>query len=170
MPVERPGAVTLKGRPLTLVGRELKPGDRAPDFKLLKSLTEEVSLSATAGKVRLISVVPSLDTQVCEQQTRRFNQEASGLGDKVAVLTVSMDLPFAQSRFCATAGIGNLQVLSDHRSASFGRRYGVLIKEVRLLCRAIFVVGPDDRIRYVQYVKEITEHPDYAGALAAART
>lgn len=169
MAEERKGAATFKGAPLTLVGAELHVGDKAPDFRALKSNLEEFALTSTAGKVRLISVVPSLDTPVCELQTRRFNTEAAQLGAKVAVLTISMDLPFAQGRFCATAGIANLTTLSDHREASFGKRYGVLIKELRLLARAVFVVGGDGRITHAQYVKELTTHPDYDAALAAAR-
>ncbi len=170
MAEERKGAVTFKGGPLTLVGPELKVGAKAPDFKVIDNKLQEVTLKTSAGKVRVISVVPSLDTPVCDQQTRRFNDEAAKLSDKVAVLTVSMDLPFAQSRFCATAGIAKVQVLSDHREASFGQNYGVLIKELKLLSRAVFVVGADDTIKYVQYVKEVVEHPDYEKALNAART
>jgi thiol peroxidase len=170
MSQERNGAVTFKGAPLTLVGPELKAGQKAPDFKVLKTLAEEITLASTAGKVRLITSVPSLDTSVCEAMTRRFNTEAAQLPPNVALLTVSMDLPFAQGRFCSTAGIERVQTVSDHRDASFGESYGVLIKEFRLLSRAVFVVGPDDVIRYVQYVREITEHPDYVLALSAART
>jgi thiol peroxidase len=169
MAEERKGAATFKGAPLTLVGPELRVGDEAPDFTALKSNLEEFYFKSTAGKARLISVVPSLDTPVCEQQTRRFNAEAAKLGAKVAVLAISMDLPFAQSRFCATAGIANLTTLSDHRAASFGQRYGVLIKELRLLARAVFVVGADGRVTHAQCVKEVTAHPDYDAALAAAR-
>lgn len=170
MAEERKGVVTFKGAPLTAVGPELKVGQRAPDFKVIDSKLQEVTLKSSAGKVRVISVVPSLDTPICDQQTRRFNDEASKLSDKVAVLTVSMDLPFAQSRFCATAGINKVQVLSDHREASFGQHYGVLIKELKLLSRSVFVVGSDDIVKYVQYVKEVAEHPDYEKALSAART
>jgi len=167
---ERRGAVTFKGSPLTLVGPELKAGQKAPDFKVLKTLAEEVTLKSTAGKVRLITSVPSLDTPVCDAMTRRFNVAAAQLPPNVTLLTISMDLPFAQSRFCSTAGIERVQTLSDYREASFGENYGVLIKEFRLLARAVFVIGADDVVKYVQYVKEITEHPDYERALAAVRT
>lgn len=167
---ERKGATTLKGGPLTLLGPELKAGDKAPDFKVSKGLVDSVSLKDSAGKVRLIAAVPSLDTPVCDQETRRFNEEAAKLGEKVALLIVSMDLPPAQGRFCTTAGIKNVQVLSDHKEASFGTAYGCLIKELRILSRAIFVIGADDKLKYVQYVKEVAEHPDYDKALNAAKT
>jgi thiol peroxidase len=170
MSQERRGAVTFKGKPLTLVGPEISVGQKAPDFKALKTLAEEVTLKSTAGKVRLIASVPSLDTPVCDAMTRRFNLSAAQLPPNVALLTVSMDLPFAQSRFCGTAGIDRVETLSDYRDASFGENYGVLIKEFRLLARAVFVIGTDDVVKYVQYVKETTEHPDYEQALAAART
>jgi thiol peroxidase len=170
MAQERKGVVTFKGGPLTLIGPEVKAGDTAPDFKVLDKGLGEVTLQSSAGKVRLISVVPSLDTPVCDQQTRRFNEEAGKLPDKVAVLTVSVDLPFAQNRFCSTAGISKIQTLSDHRDASFGQAWGVLIKELRLLARAVFVVGADDKVKYVEVVKEVTSHPDYDKALAAAKS
>ncbi len=170
MALERAGAATFQGNPLTLLGPELKPGERAPDFKVLASDLSEVSLGKTAGKIRLISVVPSIDTPVCDQQTRFFNQKASDLGDNTLVLTVSMDLPFAQKRWCAAAGIDRVEMLSDHRDASFGQSYGTLIKELRLESRAIFVVDENDILRYVEYVKEITTHPDYEAALQAAKS
>lgn len=163
--IERKGAVTFKGNPLTLIGPELKAGDRAPDFKVLSKDLSEVTLASSKGKTRLISVVPSLDTPVCEMQTKRFNEEAARLPAQVAVLTLSCDLPFAQSRFCSATKAEKIQCLSDHREVSFGRAYGVLIKELRLLSRAIFIVGPDDKIQYAEYVKEITQHPDYEKAL-----
>ncbi len=166
---ERKGAVTFKGDPLTLVGPEIKPGARAPDFKLVANDLSEVTLGSTSGSVRIFSVVPSLDTPVCETQTKQFNQEATELGDDVRVLTISVDLPFAQKRFCGAAGIDRVQTLSDHRDTSFGRNYGVLVKELRLLGRAVFVVDRDDVVRYVQYVPEITELPDYDAAVKAAR-
>lgn len=169
MPEERKGVVTFKGGPLTLVGPEIKAGAKAPDFKVLDKGLGEVTLKSSAGKVRLISVVPSLDTPVCDQQTRRFNEEAAKLPDRVAVLTISVDLPFAQSRFCSAADVTKVQTLSDHRDASFGQNWGVLIKELRLLARAVFVVGADDTVKYVQVVKEVTSHPDYDKALAAAK-
>jgi thiol peroxidase len=166
---ERPGAVTFLGNPLTAIGPELRAGDKAPAFKVLSNDLKEVTLDSTAGKVRLISVVPSLDTPVCDMQTRRFNQEASALGTNVTILTVSMDLPFAQKRWCGAAGVDRVQTLSDHRDASFALAYGTLIKELRLESRAIFVVDPGDSIRYVEYVKEISSHPNYEAALVAAR-
>jgi thiol peroxidase len=170
MAEERKGVVTFKGTPLTLVGPEIKSGQKAPEFQVSKTLVESVTLKSTAGKVRLIATVPSLDTPVCDTETRRFNTAAAQLPPGVALLTISMDLPFAQSRFCSTAGIDRLETLSDHRDASFGQNYGALIKEFRLLTRAVFVVGKDDLVKYVEYVSEITQHPDYEKALAAART
>jgi thioredoxin-dependent peroxiredoxin len=168
MAQERPGAATFLGNPLTLVGPELKTGDRAPAFTVLTNDLKEASLTATAGKVRLISVVPSLDTPVCDAQTRRFNQEAGNLGE-VAILTISMDLPFAQKRWCGAAGVDKVQTLSDHRDASFSQAYGTLIKELRLDSRAIFVVDSNDTVRYVEYVKEVSAHPNYDAAIAATK-
>jgi thioredoxin-dependent peroxiredoxin len=166
---ERQGATTMKGDPLTLVGPELKAGETAPEFTVLANDMSEVSLSSFKGKVCIISVVPSLDTPVCDVQTRRFNQEASELGDDVAILTISTDLPFAQARWCGAAGVDKVQTLSDHRDVSFGNAYGVLIKELRLLARCIFVVGKDVKISYVQLVKELTNEPDYEAVLNAAK-
>ncbi len=165
---ERKGVVTFKGNPLTLIGPELKAGDAAPDAQLVAQDLSPVKISDFKGKVRLISVVPSLDTGVCEQQTRRFNEEAAKFSN-VVVLTVSMDLPFAQKRFCTTAGIDKIKVLSDYRDASFGTNYGVLIKELRLDMRAIFVIGADDKIKYVEVVKEMTSHPNYDAVLEALK-
>lgn len=162
---ERKGIITFKGNPLTLIGAEVKVGDKAPDFKVLAKDLSEVTLASTKGKTRLISVVPSLDTPVCELQTVRFNKEASSLPANVAVITVSMDLPFAQTRFCGAQNADKITALSDHRDASFGKNYGVLIKELRLLARAIFVIGADDKIQYAEIVKEVTSHPDYDKAL-----
>lgn len=158
---ERSGAATLKGNPITLIGPELKAGDQAPDFKLNKDLMTEVSLSDYKGKVKLISVVPSLDTGVCDAQTKRFNEEAANLGDNVVILTVSADLPFAQARWCGANGVDKVETLSDYKTNAFGEAYGVLIKELRLDMRSIFVIDQNDTIRYVEYVKEMTEHPDY---------
>jgi len=169
MAQERSGAVTFLGNPLTALGSELKAGEKAPAFSVLSNDLKPVTLADSAGKVRLLSVVPSLDTPVCDMQTRRFNQEASSLGDNVAILTLSMDLPFAQKRWCGAAGVDRVYTLSDHKDASFGLAYGTLIKELRLLSRAIFVVDANDTIRYVEYVKEISSHPNYDAALAAAR-
>ncbi len=168
MTVERPQAVTLKGNPLTLVGPELKVGDRAPDFTVVTRDLKPFTLADTEGKVRIFSVVPSLDTPVCDTQTRRFNKEAGDLAG-TRIYTISMDLPFAQARWCAAAGVDRLVMLSDHRDASFGRAWGTLIKELRLESRAIFVVDEAGVIRYAQYVPEVSEHPDYDAALAAAR-
>jgi thiol peroxidase len=166
---ERTGIVNLQGNPVTLLGPALKVGDKAPPFTLLDGGLKPVTLQDFAGKKKLFSVVPSLDTPVCELQTRRFHQEAAALPGNVAVLTVSMDLPFAQTRFCTTHGINNIKVGSDFQEASFGLAYGVLIKEVRLLARSIFVVDESDTIRYMEIVPEVSQHPNYDAALAAVR-
>jgi len=167
---ERKGAVTFKGNPITLVGPQINAGDKAPEFKILANDLSEVTLASSAGKTRLISVVPSLDTPVCDLQSKRFNEEASKLPENVVVLTVSMDLPFAQKRWCGAANASRLKACSDHREASFGKAYGVLIKELRLLTRAVFVIGADDKVQYAEYVKEVTEHPNYDAALNVLRT
>ncbi|GBC95377.1 putative thiol peroxidase [bacterium HR16] len=169
MSVERPGAVTFKGQPMTLVGPELKPGDKAPDFTIIDQSLQPVSLKNYAGKVILLSVVPSLDTGICSAQTKRFNEEAAKLPEDVAILTVSMDLPFAQARFCGAENIDRVKVLSDHRDASFAQAYGTLVKELRLECRAIFVIDRNGVIRYVEYVPEIASYPNYDAALEAVR-
>ncbi|HZG87235.1 thiol peroxidase [Paenibacillus sp.] len=169
MATERTGAATLKGNPITLIGPELKAGDQAPDFTVNKSLVETASLKDFAGKVKLISVVPSIDTGVCDAQTRRFNEEAAKLGDSVAVITISNDLPMAQARWCGAAGIDKVTMLSDYKNVSFGDAYGVHIKELRLLMRSIFVIDQNDKITYVEYLKEMTEHPNYDAALDAVR-
>lgn len=166
---ERKGLVTAKGNPLTLIGPALGAGDKAPDFKVLDKELKEVTLKDFKGKVKLISVTPSLDTPVCDMQARRFNQEAAKLPEDVVILNISMDLPFAIGRFCTTAGIDRVQAYSDHRDASFGTAYGVLIKELRLLARSVFIIDRDDVIRYVQIVPELTEHPDYTRALDEVR-
>jgi thiol peroxidase len=167
MSQERSGVATIKGNPLTLIGQEIKVGDKAPDFKVNKDLMTQVSLHDYDGKVKLISVVPSLDTGVCDAQTRRFNVEAAKLGDKVTVLTVSMDLPFAQARWCGAAGVDQVVTLSDYKDASFGVAYGVLIKELRLLMRSIFVVDADNNVQYVEYLSEMTNSPDFDKAIEA---
>lgn len=169
MATERAGAVTMRGNPLTLLGPQLEAGDRAPDFKVLDTKLQEVTLASSAGKTRIFSVVPSLDTPVCDQQTRRFNEEAAKLGDGVAIYTISADLPFAANRWCGAAGVDRVKCLSDHRSMSFGDAWGTHVKELRLDARAVFVVDAQGRIVHAQYVKEIAEHPDYDAALAAAR-
>jgi thiol peroxidase len=168
--MERPGAVTFKGQPLTLVGPELKPGDKAPDFTIIDQSLQPASLKDYAGKVILLSVVPSLDTSICSAQTKRFNEEAAQLPEDVVILTVSMDLPFAQARFCGAENIDRVKVLSDHRDASFAQAYGTLVKELRLECRAIFVIDRDGTIRYVEYVPEIASHPNYDAALQAVKS
>ena len=166
---ERHGAVTFKGNPLTLIGPEIKPGDQAPDCQVLRQDLSPVKLSDAKGKIRLISVVPSLDTPVCDAQTRRFNEEAATLPAGVDIWTVSMDLPFAQKRWCGAAGINRIQVLSDHKDAGFGLAFGTLVKELRLLARAVFVIDQRGVVRHAEYVREVTTHPNYDAALAAVR-
>lgn len=160
--------ITFHNDPVTLLGTEVKVGDEAPNFTVLANDLKEVSLDDYKGKIKLISVVPSIDTGVCSDQTKRFNEEASKL-DNVHVLTISMDLPFAQTRWCAAEGVKNLDTLSDHRDADFGEKYGVLIKELRLLARSIFVVDSNDKVTYVEYVDEVSNHPDYDAALEAVK-
>ena len=167
--MERPGAATLRGNPLTLVGPELKEGDKAPDFDVVDNSLNPVDLQKTGNAIRIFSVVPSLDTPVCDAQTKRFNDETAKLPG-VEIYTVSMDLPFGQKRWCGAFGVDKVKMLSDHRNASFGVNYGTLIKELRIESRAIFVVGKDNVIRYVEYVKEVADFPDYEGALEAARS
>ena len=164
---ERTGLVTMKGNPVTLIGHELKVGDKAPEFTVVGNDLSQVSLESFRGKVCIISSVPSLDTPVCDMETRRFNSEASRLGNEVVVLTISMDLPFAQKRWCGAAGVDRVVTLSDHRDGSFGRAYGVLIKDLRLLARAVFVIDKEGRITYLELVKEIASEPDYEAVLAA---
>jgi thioredoxin-dependent peroxiredoxin len=158
---ERAGLVTMRGNPLTLVGNEVKTGEAAPDFSALDTNLTPVKLSSYRNKICIISSVPSLDTPVCDMETRKFNEEASKLGDKIQILTISMDLPFAQKRWCGAAGVNKLQTLSDHREAQFGIAYGVLIKELRLLARAVFLVDPKGILQYTQLVKEIANEPNY---------
>ena len=157
----------MKGNPITLVGADPKVGDKAPDFAAIDNDLAPVGLDSFRGKVCIISAVPSLDTPVCDMETRRFNDEASRLGDDVVILTISMDLPFAQKRWCGAAGVDRVQTLSDHRDASFGMAYGVLIKELRLLARAVFVVDQQGVIRHIELVKEIVDEPNYESILAA---
>jgi thiol peroxidase len=165
----RKGVVTMKGKPLTLQGPALKVGDVAPDFTVVDRQWNRVSLSDLKGKVVLISSVVSVDTSVCAVQTKRFNEEAAKLPGDVVILALSDDLPFALGRYCGAEGVDRIQVLSDHLSDSFGKAYGVLINEMRLLTRAIFVVDTEGRIAYVQIVPEVTDHPDYGAALGAVR-
>jgi thiol peroxidase len=159
----------MRGNPLTLVGPELKAGDSAPDFHVIDNSMQPVNLEKTGTHTRIFSVVPSLDTPVCDAQTKRFNEAATQLPG-VDIYTVSMDLPFGQRRFCNSFALDNVKMLSDHRDASFGAAYGTLIKELRILSRAIFVVGPDNKLRYVEYVPEVGTHPNYDAALAAAQS
>ena len=166
---ERSGITTFKGNPVTLLGPTLKVGNRAPDFRVVDNGLTPVTLADSKGKTRIISTLPSLDTPVCDTETRRFNEEAAGLPSDVVVLTISLDLPFAQKRWCAAAGINRVTTLSDYQERSFGAAYGVLIKELQLLSRAVFVVDGNDIISYIQIVPEITDEPDYAAALEAAR-
>ena len=166
--MERAGATTLKGNALTLIGPELKTGDKAPEFDVVDLGLQPVTLAKTSGKVRIFSVVPSLDTPVCDMQTKRFNDEAAKLSG-VDIYTVSMDLPFAQKRWCGAFGVDNIKMDSDHRNGSFGEHYGTLIKELRIESRAIFVVDKGDVIRHVEYVKEVADHPHYDEALAVAK-
>ena len=167
--MERAGATTLKGNPLTLVGPELKPGDTAPDFTVTDLGLKPVSLKDTGNAVRILSVVPSLDTPVCDAQTKRFNEAAAELPG-VDIITISMDLPFAQKRWCGAFGVDKVKMLSDHKDGSFGANYGTLIKELRIESRAIFVVDKDNKIRHAEYVKEVADFPNYDAALTAAKS
>lgn len=163
--------VAFKGNPVTLLGNEVKVGQAAPDFKVQKSDMSDYTLGACAGKTRIIATVPSLDTPVCDLETKRFNDEASKLPN-VEIVCVSMDLPFAQKRWCAASNVDKIITASDHREASFGRSYGVLISGGpldRVLARAVFVIGSDNKVKHVEYVSSIGEHPNYEAALAAAR-
>jgi thiol peroxidase len=166
---ERTGLVTFKGNPLTLLGQEVKVGDRAPNFQVVDKAMQPATLESFKGKVKIITAVPSLDTPVCDTETHRFNEEAGKLPEKAVVLTISMDLPFAQARWCAAAGVEKVQTLSDYRDRSFGLAYGVLIKELKLLARSVFIVDEQDFIRYVELVPEVTQQPDYDRVMNAAR-
>ncbi|MGB3113467.1 MAG: thiol peroxidase [Candidatus Omnitrophota bacterium] len=167
--MERKNAVTFKGNPIPLLGNEAKTGQEAPDFKVLDAELNEKGLSDFKNKIKLIASVPSLDTPVCDLQIKRFNDEAAKISKDVAILFISMDLPFAQKRFCQEFNIKKVKTFSDHRDGDFGVKYGVLIKELRLLARAIFVVDKENKIRYVEYVKDITSQPDYETALNALK-
>ena len=164
----RTSAITLRGNPKNVIGPELKAGDTAPDFEAVDTSLKTVTLADTGNGVRIFSVVPSLDTPVCDMQTKRFNEEASALPN-VKIYTLSMDLPFAMKRWCGAMGVDNLVMLSDHRSGSFGAAYGTLIEDLRIHARAIFVIDDANVIRYAEYVGEVGNHPDYDAALAAAR-
>lgn len=169
LPQERTGLITSKGNPLTLWGEELKVGDKAPDFQVLDNSMQPISLAAFRNKIKIITSVPSLDTPVCSMETRRFNEEAEKLPDQVVILTISMDLPFAQARWCAAAGVEKVKTFSDYRERSFGLAYGVLIKELMLLARAVFIVDDQDIIRYVELVPEITQEPEYDRVINAVQ-
>ena len=163
--MERKDVITIEGNPLTLIGEEAKSGDKAPDFICLDKDLKEVKLGDYAGKTKVIVSVPSIDTPVCDLEIKRFQEEATKLEDNIEILFISMDLPFAQKRFCDTFNINKVTALSDHKDADFGKKYGVLIKELRLLSRAIFVLDKNNNITYSEYVKEITKHPDYDAVL-----
>ena len=166
--MERPGATTMRGNPLTLIGPELKVGEKAPEFSAVDTGLQPVTLASTGGNVRIFSVVPSLDTPVCDMQTKRFNEEAAKL-PSVEILTVSMDLPFAMKRWCGAMGVDKVKMVSDHKTGSFGESYGTLIKDLRIESRAIFVVDKDNVVRHAEYVKEVADHPNYDAALSVAK-
>jgi thiol peroxidase len=166
---ERENVIAMHGNPLTLLGPAIEVGQDAPDFKVVGNDLSEVSLSDFKDKVVVISAVPSLDTPVCDVQTRRFNEEAANLGGDVVILTVSMDLPFAQGRWCGAAGVKQVATVSDYQQADFGSKYGLLIKGLRLLTRAVLVVDKGGKVQYVEVVGEITNEPDYDAALATVK-
>lgn len=166
---ERKGIITFKGNPMTLLGPEIRVGDKAPDFRAVDTALAPVTLADFRGKIKVISAVPSLDTPVCDMETRRFNQEAAKLPGNAVVLTVSMDLPFAQKRWCGAAGVDKVKTLSDYQERSFASAYGVLIKELKLLSRSIFVLDGNDVVRYVQHVGEVTSEPDYDAVIRAVK-
>jgi thiol peroxidase len=166
---ERTRSITWRGNPLPLLGKELHPGEPAPDFEVLDNNLQPVRLYNYRRKVCVISSIPSLDTPTCDLETRRFNDEAGKLSSDVVILTISMDLPFAQKRWCGAAGVDQVITLSDHRQADFGTAYGMLIKEVRLLARAVFVVDQSGIIRHIQLVKEVAEEPDYDAVIQAVK-
>ncbi|MCT8137371.1 thiol peroxidase [Anaerobacillus sp. CMMVII] len=160
--------VTFKGNPITLLGNEVKVGDVAPNFTVLANDLTPVTLESLKGNVTVISVVPSIDTGVCDAQTRRFNEEAANL-EGVNIITISVDLPFAQKRWCGAAGIDKVQTLSDHRELSFGKAFGVAIEELRLLTRSVFVLNKEGEVAYAEYVPEATDHPNYEAPILAAK-
>jgi len=169
MAEERKGAVTMRGNPLTLVGSEVKVGQKAPNFNVTDKTMRPATLEQFKGKVKVITTIPSIDTPVCDAETRRFNEEASKLPGGIEILSVSMDLPFAQARWCGAAGVDKVTTLSDFKTADFGTNYGVLIKELHLLARCVFVVDKNDNVTYVEYVKEVANQPNYEAALDAAK-
>ena len=166
---KRTGVITFAGGPLTLVGPEIKVGQQAPDFTVLNNELQPKTLADFEGKIKVISVFPSLDTGVCDAQTRWFNQDATKLSDDVVVLTVSMDLPFAQARWCGAAGVENVITLSDHKDASFGQNYGFLIEELRLLARGVVVIDKNDKVTYVEMVPEVTNSVNFDGVIEAVK-
>jgi thioredoxin-dependent peroxiredoxin len=168
--MERKNAVKVKGGPVTLLGEEVKAGQSAPDFMVLDNNLKEVKLSEYNGKIKLIASVPSLDTPVCDAEIHNFNKDAAGASKDVVVIFISMDLPFAQKRFCQDNDIASVKTFSDHKSADFGLKYGVLIKELRLLARAIFIIDKSGTVKYVEYVPELTSHPNYEAALSALKS
>ena len=163
------GRVTiLRGNPVHLAGPELKPGDSAPDFEAVDGNLQQINLEKTGRGVRIFSVVPSLDTPVCDAQTKRLEEEAGKMPD-VKIYTISMDLPFAQKRWCGNFGVNKVEMISDHKTGSFGEHYGTLIPDLRIESRAVFVIDGDNKVRHVEYVKEVSSHPDYDAALKAAK-
>ncbi len=166
---EREAAVLFKGNPATLLGSEVKVGDTAPDFRVVDNGLQPVTLATATGKIRLIAVVPSLDTPVCDTMTRQFNQDVANFPDSVVVYTISVDLPFAQKRWCGNAGIDKVQTLSDYQDRSFGLNYGLLLKELKLLARAVYVIDQNDKVVYVELVPEVTAEPNYTAALEAVK-
>jgi thioredoxin-dependent peroxiredoxin len=169
MSQEKTGVITFKGNPMTLLGPDIRVGEVAPDFRVVDNGLQPVTLASSAGKVRLITVVPSIDTPVCDTMTRKFNEEAAKLPEAVVSYTVSLDLPFAQKRWCGAAGIERVKTLSDYQERSFGLNYGLLIKELKLLARAVYVIDAQGKVAYREIVQEVTAEPDYAAALAAAK-
>lgn len=167
--MSRHGAVTFKGTPMTLAGEAIKVGQQAPDFKLMAEGLKPVTLADVKGKPTFISVVPSLDTPVCQIQTKKFNQELAALGDKINALTVSLDLPFAMKRFCGAEGVTNLKSVSDYQDRSFGQSWGMLIEELKLLARGVFVLDANGKVLYAEQVKEVAEEPNYDAALKALK-
>lgn len=168
MNIERPGAVKIQGNPMTLVGPQLAVGDKAPDFSVINVALKPIALNDVKGRIKIFSVVPSLDTPICSTQARRFSEETAAI-EGVRCYTVSMDLPFAQDRWCTLSKVDSFYMLSDHRGASFGQAYGVLIKELRLLARAVFITDEQNILRHVEYCDDIYSHVDYSASLDAAR-
>ena len=162
--------VTFKGNPISISGPELKVGDNAPEFKLTDNAMQDLTLAAFAGQTLILSVVPSLDTPVCSVQTKKFNESAAKLGDNIRILTVSLDLPFAQKRWCGAEGVTAVTTASDYKYRSFGESYGAYLPDLGLLARAVFIIGSDKKVKYVQYVTEVASEPDYEQALNAAKS